>query len=700
MKQHFPSFRTLRQSRAAKTLTAAALALALTGGTMAAALTPQPANAATVSKQSLTRQAEKVSGTGTVSGAGITKEETVYVKTDATGGSPSVTVSDWLKNVDGSGRLADRSDLAGITNLKGNEKFEQNGSSLTWQTKNKDIYYQGKTDKSLPLSVHISYKLNGKNVTAKDIAGKSGQLEMTIFYNNTSTTDGIHTPFAVATALNLPAKKFTDVQIDHGTVVADGTNNIVVGLAFPGLTENLGLSGQTKVQIPETVTITASVKHFAMGPTITSASTDVLEKAGLDKIDSFSDLDKAVNRLENASAQLVAGSLSAKNGSAKLTAGAGTLANGLTTYTGGVATAANGSASLTTGANTLAGGLATLHRQTPALSQGVARLYGGSQQLVAGYRGDGTSANPGAVKGAANLTKGAADMQSQLSQSLNGTDGTNGLNSKLAAIQKNITNLNAQKQSYENSYGSINAVNTKITTLKQQRTTVTNQLIQSAENNDNSAISQQRGALNSINESLDKLNQLSAGWKTLNQVSAELPSTEEISAIQKRLTALSNGTTSLAQGSANLQKGIEVLAAGTDQLNTGLKKLNDSTGNLSAGVGQLADGSKTLARGSKTLSDGLATLKANNTKLNNGASQLTSGSATLTSGLGTLYSGMSQFKTAGIDKLAGYYNHDFKGALSKLKTIKQAGKDYNNFSGKTDAMSGSVHFVIETSEIK
>ncbi|WP_420541361.1 hypothetical protein, partial [Pseudoramibacter alactolyticus] len=72
----------------------------------------------------------------------------------------------------------------------------------------------------------------------------------------------------------------------------------------------------------------------------------------------------------------------------------------------------------------------------------------------------------------------------------------------------------------------------------------------------------------------------------------------------------------------------------------------------------------------------------------------------LTSGLGSLYSGMSQFKTTGIDKLAGYYNHDFKGALSKLKTIRQAGKDYNNFAGKTDAMGGSVHFVIETSEIK
>lgn len=676
MKQHFPSFRTFRTSRTAKTLTAAALALTLTGGTVAAALTPQPANAAAVSKQSLTRQAEKVSGSGSVSGCGITKEETVYVKTDAAGGSPSVTVSDWLKNVNGSGHLADLSDLTGITNLKGSEKFDQSGSALTWQTKNKDIYYQGQTDKSLPLSVHISYKLDGKPITAKDIAGKSGRLEMTIDYDNTSTTDGIHTPFAVATALNLPAKKFTDVQIDHGTVVADGTNNVTVGLAFPGLAENLGLAGQTRIQIPESVTITASVKNFTMGPTITSASTDVLEKAGLDKIDSFSDLDRAVNRLQNASAQLVAGSLSAKNGSAKLTAGAGTLASGLSTYTGGVATASGGSASLTAGANTLAGGLATLNGKTPALTKGVAGLYKGSQQLVTAYGNKETDKT--ILKGANDLASGTTTLKSNVGK-------LTGLNS---LIDQNISNLNTLK-----------------TTLASTKTL-------------RESLEQLKSAEDKILESDPTDNGAKIASKNLETILNQMPSKEAINAqtkqidggietlkttkedLGKKLQNLQAGVAQVDSGMQTLNTSLQTVAAGTSQLNAGLKELNANTGSLSSGVGQLARGSKTLAKGSKTLSDGLATLKANNAKLNGGASQLNAGSAALTSGLGSLYSGMSQFKTTGIDKLAGYYNHDFKGALSKLKTIRQAGKDYNNFAGKTDAMGGSVHFVIETPEIK
>lgn len=690
MKQHFPSFRTLRTSRTAKTLTAAALALTLTGGTVAAALTPQPANAAAISKQSLTRQAEKVSGSGSVSGSGITKKETVYVKTDAAGGSPSVTVSDWLKNVNGSGRLADRSDLTGITNLKGSEKFDQSGSALTWQTKNKDIYYQGQTDKSLPLSVHISYKLDGKPITAKDIAGKSGRLEMTIDYDNTSTTDGIHTPFAVATALNLPAKTFTDVQIDHGTVVADGTNNVTVGLAFPGLAENLGLAGQTRIQIPESVTITASVKNFAMGPTITSASTDVLEKAGLDKIDSFSDLDSAVNQLQNASARLVAGSLAAKNGSAKLTAGAGTLASGLSIYTGGVATAAGGSASLTAGANTLAGGLATLNGKTPALTNGVAGLYKGSQQLVASYQGDGTTTNPGAVKGAADLKNGSAQVSSGIAQLKNQLNTLNAAlqKSDLSGVQTILANYQANLKTEAASAKELGAI--------------AQALYAKGDAENGAKVAAQAKTLgDKAKTDSEALQQASKNLATLqNNMAALKKQIADAAKAGGSLDQLEGGAKSVASGASDLNNGIAKLAKGTADLNAGLKELNGNTGSLSAGVGQLARGSKTLAKGSKTLSDGLATLKANNAKLSSGASQLTAGSATLTSGLGSLYSGMSQFKTTGIDKLAGYYNHDFKGALRKLKTIRRAGKDYNNFAGKTDAMGGSVHFVIETSEIK
>ena len=115
-----------------------------------------------------------VLGAGTVMAAastgdnGLQKEETVYVNTTAGGEVTDVTVSDWLKNSGDSSNseVKDASDLQDIKNVKGDETFTQNGNDLTWSTDGKDIYYQGKTEKNLPVSV---------------VSGKTGK----IFYHNT-----------------------------------------------------------------------------------------------------------------------------------------------------------------------------------------------------------------------------------------------------------------------------------------------------------------------------------------------------------------------------------------------------------------------------------------------------------------------------------------------------------------------------------
>ena len=95
----------------------------------------------------------------------VQKEETVYVNTTADGEVTDVTVSDWLKNAgDSSSDIKDSSDLTDIKNVKGDETFTQDGDNLTWSTDGKDIYYQGKSDKELPVSVNIKYYLKDGSV--------------------------------------------------------------------------------------------------------------------------------------------------------------------------------------------------------------------------------------------------------------------------------------------------------------------------------------------------------------------------------------------------------------------------------------------------------------------------------------------------------------------------------------------------------
>ena len=89
------------------------------------------------------------------SSSSVSKEETVYVNADASGNPQQITVSNWLKNAGSESNVEDQSDLTNIKNVKGDETFSENGDSLTWNTDGSDIYYQGQSNKDLPVSVSL-----------------------------------------------------------------------------------------------------------------------------------------------------------------------------------------------------------------------------------------------------------------------------------------------------------------------------------------------------------------------------------------------------------------------------------------------------------------------------------------------------------------------------------------------------------------
>ena len=279
------------------------------------------ADAQEVDTQELKEAAEQVLGDSTVIEEGkVYKDESVYVKADADGMVKETTVTEWLKNP-GTGAVEDVTALQDIENVKGEETYTQNGADeMSWKSEGKDIYYQGTTDQKLPVNVKITYQLDGKEISPKELKGKNGKLQMKIQYENQSKemvdVSGeqveMYTPFTMVTAMMLPGDEYTNVTIDNGRILSDGDKNIVVGLGFPGLEENLNLSSEElDIEIPDSITITADVKDASVGPTMTVASADVLDQVGLDGIDSFDGLSDSVDELENAAQQLTEGSAKA-----------------------------------------------------------------------------------------------------------------------------------------------------------------------------------------------------------------------------------------------------------------------------------------------------------------------------------------------------------------------------------------------------
>lgn len=248
-----------------------------------------------------------------VSAAGTNKDETVYVNLDSAGNVQETIVSDWLHSDDATQRITDKSDLKDIENVKSDEKSIQQGDTLTWvlNTDNtgKNIYYQGKTDKKTPLEISTTYTLDGKTVSASEIAGKSGKVTISLTLKNTSAqtvnVNGkdvtMYTPMTAIAVAVLPSSTFKNVTVSSGKILSDGNNHFITFLSMPGLSESLGLKDSaftelSSLDLPETLTITADAKDFSL-PSIMIGATPKLVDS--DKLSTSENIDKLVDSLKS-----------------------------------------------------------------------------------------------------------------------------------------------------------------------------------------------------------------------------------------------------------------------------------------------------------------------------------------------------------------------------------------------------------------
>lgn len=90
----------------------------------------------------------------------------------------------------------------------------------------------------------MTYYLDGEEITPEELAGKSGKVTIRADYTNKEKAEnGVYVPFAAVTGMMLN-KNFTNVEVTNGKVVSDGNNQVVVGFAFPGLSESLDLDSK------------------------------------------------------------------------------------------------------------------------------------------------------------------------------------------------------------------------------------------------------------------------------------------------------------------------------------------------------------------------------------------------------------------------------------------------------------------------
>ncbi|MGN1391598.1 MAG: hypothetical protein ACI4WQ_06365 [Sharpea porci] len=317
--------------------------------------------------------------------AAYDKDETVYTKVDGDGNVTYQVVSEQLKSSKKE-EIKDHSDLSHIKNISGDEKYKKDGNDLTWKSKGDDIFYQGKTTRQLPITVETSYKLDGQEISPKDASGKKGHVEISFKYTNNDKHDyngkTLYTPFTIALATTLNSDNNKNVTINNGKVVNNGENNIIVGIAAPGLYESLNLDqlksfDEIKIEFDTT---DLDIKSFYSVATPKLATADDINGM-FDKIDgSFDDL----NKLKDATNQLVTGTSDLSKGAKTLSDGTKTFNSGLVTANSGAGLLTKNSKSLRDGASQLASGLGTLSSGSGTLVDGLKKAAAGSDQLTTG----------------------------------------------------------------------------------------------------------------------------------------------------------------------------------------------------------------------------------------------------------------------------------------------------------------------------
>lgn len=621
----------------------------------------------------------------------ISKDESVYVNADESGATTKITVSNWLKNAGINGTINDESDLKDIQNVKGDETFTQNGDDVQWSAGSNDIYYQGTTDKELPVGVEIKYELDGKEIAAKDLLGQSGKLKITVSYTNksksTQTINGekqeMYTPFVMATGIILPDDKFSNVEVDDGKIINEGSNNIVVGFGMPGMAESLDLDEDAADKLPEGFTVTADVTNFSIGNTITFASPSILSDLELDDIDDLDDLENKLEKLVDSSEDLVDGSKKLSNKMGELEDKFDDYQDGEKSLNKGIKDLVNGGTTLKKGVKDYTNDVDTLAKGTQSYVNGAKQITDGNQKLYEAVK-DMPSSYKEFSDGLQAYTKGV-DTLADTKTAKQLTDGADAVTAGIGTLNENLGKLESSYDNYKLLADGLKAQAAQISDPTQKATILA--YVQKLEE----LYQGQKASVGALVSATNKESTLKSG---ASQVAAG------IKKVMTGAQTLSGNSATLRSADQKLTSSIATLTASVKKLSEGSKTLSSNDRKLLAGAKKILKASKSVKSGSDKLINGANKLKKGSNKLHKATGKVADGIGKLSDGADDLYEGMDKFDQKGIQKLNNVYEDDIKTLKTRLEKLTDMSKDYTNFSGISKGMDGKVKFVIETAEVK
>lgn len=675
----------------------------------------------------------------------VTKDENVFLFLNPDGSIQSQVVSDWLHSDSGLRGVTDRTSLTDITNLKSDAAYTLNGDALTWDTDDYDVYYQGSSTQTPPVTASIRYELNGQEMTAAEMLGKAGHVKITVKLTNHlkktyqigGAARSVYTPFATVVSMALGADDFTNVKAEHGTVQTDSQTQLVAFVTLPGMQETFkglltGDLSDLNDKLLDEVTLEADTDAFVM-PTILLAASSSVEDLR-DTVDDIPSLDETLNEVRDGMDELKDGSADLDDGAHELDDGAHDLHDGAQELDDGASDLKDGAKDLDDGAKELNDKMGEFSAKYTEFDAGVSGAKSGMETLYAGLAKMKGQMDEKMLPGLARAAQLQADLEGQMG-TIQGVLGSIPETSQLKAAQDTVTQaVTDAATNAANTAGQAvaDAASDTAAQTSQAYAAAIGALLDNEElgfSNEQKAAVQ--AALSGVAEGLaSEANQeavaataQAAGEKTAAQVAVQgkviqealapvagLDTTAmkqqvgEVSTTANELMGLMNTlTTSLYNGENPLDDetiygGTSQLAAGAQQLVGGAATLSGYSGQFKEAIGQFKSGTGELADGTGKLLDGTGELKDGTQELLGGTVDLVDGTGKLVDGTQELLDGVDEFRDK-IEKKAGDVDtKQIDDALDTLDALQTEAESYTTYTGTPDGVEASIKFVMKVEE--
>lgn len=233
------------------------------------------------------------------------KEEVIYVNLDTLGNVEDITAVNIL-TADSNGEILDYGEYSSIRNMTTLDELFYDGQKITGKISTDKIYIEGKTTGTdIPWKVYIFYYLDGKYIYPEDLIGKSGKLEIYMFFRGTDTNKDFYNNYTLQVTATLDTDICKNIVCKDATIANVGSNKQLSYVVLPKVDKDILISADVTNFEMDPITINAV--NMNMGLDAHEMDLEGYNKDYDDLMDDLDDMDEALDDMLEGTMELMDG---------------------------------------------------------------------------------------------------------------------------------------------------------------------------------------------------------------------------------------------------------------------------------------------------------------------------------------------------------------------------------------------------------